>query len=147
MDFPALSARDGQNDLANFADHQNGPGSPYRSSEKQGSLLFRSNSFIPSRGATDFASAVRKMAPQPQESSMWKYERNGSSDASIGSSRSSQVLASSYNNGQGRGIYGGDRLQSRGSTRAAPHWLETGEAVGNNFRALGKYILNCSVRV
>lgn len=137
MDFPALSGRDGQNDLANFAGdghHQNGPGSPYRSSEKQG-LLYRSNSFIPSRGATDFASAVRKMAPQPQESSMWKYERNGSSDASIGSSRSSQVLASSYNSGQGRGIYG-DRLQSRGSTRAAPLWLETGEAVGNYFRQI-----------
>ncbi|KAL8503781.1 hypothetical protein ACS0TY_022485 [Phlomoides rotata] len=135
MDFPALSARDGQNDLANFAGdghHQNGPGSPYRSSEKQGPSLFRSNSFIPSRGATDFASAVRKMAPQPQESSMWKYERNGSSDASIGSSRSSQVLASSYNNGQGRGIYS-DRLQSRGSTRAAPLWLETGEAVANMY--------------
>ncbi|KAK6129526.1 hypothetical protein DH2020_036759 [Rehmannia glutinosa] len=133
MDFPALSARDGQNDLAKFAGdglHQNG--GPYRSPEKQGTLLFRSNSFIPSRGgATDFASAVRKMPPQ--DSSMWKYERNGSSDASIGSSRSSQILASSYNGGQSRGIYG-DRLQSRGSAHASPIWLETGEAVGNNFR-------------
>ncbi|KAH6774163.1 CTC-interacting domain 7 [Perilla frutescens var. frutescens] len=131
MDFPALSVRDGQNDLAKFtADglHQNG--SPYRSPEKQGSLLFRSNSFVPSRGATDFASAVRKMASQ--DSSMWKYERNGSSDASIGSSRSSQVLASSYNSGQGRGIYG-DRTQSRGSARSSPMWLETGEAVANMY--------------
>ncbi|XP_057776416.1 polyadenylate-binding protein-interacting protein 7-like isoform X1 [Salvia miltiorrhiza] len=131
MDFPALSVRDGQNDLAKFtADglHQNG--SPYRSPEKQGSLLFRSNSFVPSRGATDFASAVRKMAPQ--DSSMWKYERNGSSDASIGSSRSSQVLASSYNSGQGRGVYG-DRFQSRGSARSTPVWLETGEAVANMY--------------
>ncbi|KAK6129553.1 hypothetical protein DH2020_036711 [Rehmannia glutinosa] len=132
MDFPALSARDGQNDLAKFAGdglHQNG--GPYRSPEKQGTLLFRSNSFIPSRGgATDFASAVRKMPPQ--DSSMWKYERNGSSDASIGSSRSSQILASSYNGGQSRGIYG-DRLQSRGSAHASPIWLETGEAVANMY--------------
>lgn len=139
MDFPALSVRDGQNDLAKFtADglHQNG--SPYRSPEKQGSLLFRSNSFVPSRGATDFASAVRKMAPQ--DSSMWKYERNGSSDASIGSSRSSQVLASSFNSGQGRGIYG-DRFQSRGSARSSPVWLETGDAVGNDHRQCCFYLL------
>ncbi|KAI3454189.1 hypothetical protein Pfo_010852 [Paulownia fortunei] len=131
MDFPALSVRDDQNDLVKFAGdglHQNG--SPYRSSEKQGTLLFRSNSFVPSRGATDFASAVRKMASQ--DSSIWKYDRNGSSDASIGSSRSSQVLASSYNSGQGRGIYG-DRLQSRGSAHASPIWLETGEAVANMY--------------
>lgn len=139
MDFPALSVRDGQNDLSNFtADglHQNG--SPYRSPEKPGSMLFRSNSFIPSRGATDFASAVRKMASQ--DSGMWKYERNGSPDASIGSSRSSQVLASSYNSAQGRGVYG-DRFQSRGSTRSSPVWLETGEAVGNDLRLCAFYLL------
>ena len=123
MDFPALSVIDSQTELVI---PQNG--SAYRSPEKLGSLLFRSNSFVPSRGATDFASAVRKMVPQ--DSSMWKYEKNGSSDASIGSSRSSQVLASSYNSGQGRGIYG-DRFQSRGSARSSPVWLETGDAVGN----------------
>ncbi|KAL2235974.1 polyadenylate-binding protein-interacting protein 7-like [Sesamum indicum] len=131
MDFPALSVRDSQNDLAKFAGdglHQNG--SPYRSSEKQGALFFRSNSFIPSSGATDFASAVRKMASQ--DSSMWKYERNGSSGASTGSSRTSQVLASSYSSGQSRGIYA-DKLQSRGSTHASPMWLETGEAVANMY--------------
>ncbi|XP_047941329.1 polyadenylate-binding protein-interacting protein 7-like [Salvia hispanica] len=123
MDFPALSVIDSQTELVI---PQNG--SAYRSPEKLGSLLFRSNSFVPSRGATDFASAVRKMVPQ--DSSMWKYEKNGSSDASIGSSRSSQVLASSYNSGQGRGIYG-DRFQSRGSARSSPVWLETGDAVAN----------------
>ncbi|GFQ04915.1 polyadenylate-binding protein-interacting protein 7 [Phtheirospermum japonicum] len=124
MDFPALSARDGhQTDLAKFAG--DGP------NQKQGpSLLFRSNSFIPSRGATDFASAVRKMAPQ--DSSIWKYDRNGSSDASIGSSRSSQVLASSFNGGQTRNVYG-DRFQSRGASHALPAWLETGEAVANMY--------------
>ncbi|KAK4401260.1 Polyadenylate-binding protein-interacting protein 7 [Sesamum angolense] len=100
MDFPALSVRDGQNDLAKFAGdglHQN---------------------------------AVRKMASQ--DSSMWKYERNGSSGASIGSSRTSQVLASSYSSGQSRGVYA-DKLQSRGSTHASPIWLETGEAVANMY--------------
>lgn len=141
MDFPALSARDGQNDLANFAGdglHQNG--SPYRSSEKQGMLL-RSNSFVPSRGPIDFASAVRKMASQ--DSSIWKYDRNGSSDTTIGSSRSSQVLASSYNSSQGRGSYG-DRLQSRGSGHSSPIWLQTGEAVGNDFR---QFYLTCAVKI
>ncbi|KAG6417068.1 hypothetical protein SASPL_119218 [Salvia splendens] len=131
MDFPALSVIDGQTELVIL---QNG--SAYYSPEKQGSLLFRSNSFVPSRGATDFASAVRKMVPQ--DSSMWKYEKNGSSDASIGQSRNSQVLASSYNSGQGRGIYG-DRFQSRGSARSSPVWLETGDAVGNDHRKSNMY--------
>ncbi|KAL6530722.1 hypothetical protein OROGR_014582 [Orobanche gracilis] len=129
MDFPALSASDGQTDLSKSGGdglHQNG--SSYRSSEKQGAVLFRSNSFIPSKGATDFASAVRKMASQ--DSGIWKYERNGSSDASIGSSRSSQGLVSSYNSGHSRGVYG-NRVQSRGSAHASPVWLDTGTAVGN----------------
>uniref|UniRef100_A0A5B6ZHM5 Polyadenylate-binding protein-interacting protein 7 n=1 Tax=Davidia involucrata TaxID=16924 RepID=A0A5B6ZHM5_DAVIN len=129
LDFPALSAPDGQNGLPKFAgDDLQHSVSPYRSSDKDSMLLFKSSSSIPSRGAIDFASAVRKMTSQ--DSGMWKYDRNGSADASIGSSRSSHVLASSYSGGQGRGIYG-DRLQNRGSARAAPVWLETGEAVGN----------------
>ncbi|KAL3646025.1 hypothetical protein CASFOL_011205 [Castilleja foliolosa] len=124
VDFPALSARDGhRTDLANFASDG--------LDQKQGaSSLFRSNSFIPSRGATDFASAVRKMAPQ--DSSIWKYERNGSSDSSIGSSRSSQALASSFNGGQTRNVYG-DRFQSRGAAHMLPTWLETGETVANMY--------------
>ncbi|XP_051119276.1 polyadenylate-binding protein-interacting protein 7-like [Andrographis paniculata] len=131
MDFPALSMREGQNDLAKFASdglHQNG--SPCQSSEKQGTLLFRSNSFIPSRGATDFASAVRKMPSQ--DSGIWRYDRNGSPKSSIGSSRNSQALASSYNTGQGRGLYS-DRLRGRESAHASSIWLETGEAVANMY--------------
>ncbi|PSS19321.1 Polyadenylate-binding protein [Actinidia chinensis var. chinensis] len=55
-----------------------------------------------------------------QDSGTWKYDRNGSADASVGSSRSAQhALASSYKGGQGRGIFG-DRLQSRSSSWAAP---------------------------
>ncbi|KAK3027513.1 hypothetical protein RJ639_040228 [Escallonia herrerae] len=131
LDFPALSAADGQNGMPKFVgDDLQQNLSPYRSSEKDNLLLFKSSSSIPSRGAIDFASAVRKMASQ--DSSMWKYDRNGSADASVGSSRSSHVLASSYNSGQGRGIYA-ERLQTRGSARNAPVWLETGEAVANMY--------------
>ncbi|XP_060208619.1 polyadenylate-binding protein-interacting protein 7 [Lycium barbarum] len=129
LDFPALSVADNQNNSLKYSggDVQQNV-NPYRSSEKESTLLFRSGSSIPSRGATDFASAVRKMASQ--DSGIWKYDRTGVADASVGSSRNSPVLASSYNGGQSRGVYG-DRLQSRGSTRAAPVWLETGEAVAN----------------
>ncbi|CAA0838015.1 CTC-interacting domain 7 [Striga hermonthica] len=56
-----------------------------------------------SRGAINFASAVEKMASQ--DSSIWAYEKKGSSVTSVGSSRSLQLLGSSYNSGQGRGIY------------------------------------------
>ena len=125
MDFPALPVADCQNGPPNDL-QQNG--NPFRSSDKDNMLMFKSGSSIPSRGAIDFASAVRKLASQ--DSGIWKYDRNGSADATIGSSRSSQVLASAYSSGQGRGVYG-DRLQDRGSARAAPVWLETGDAVGN----------------
>ncbi|CAA2988934.1 Hypothetical predicted protein [Olea europaea subsp. europaea] len=134
LDFPALSGADGQNGLPKFAgDDLQQNSSPYQSPEKESALLFRSSSSIASRDAIDFASAVRKMPPQ--ESSIWKYSTNGSSIASIGSSRSSQVPISSYNSGQGRSIYG-DRLQNRGSARLAPTWLETGEAVANMYSEL-----------
>ncbi|KAL0394247.1 UNVERIFIED_CONTAM: Polyadenylate-binding protein-interacting protein 7 [Sesamum latifolium] len=131
LDFPALTETDGQNNLVKFAGadlHQNV--GPYRSSGKESTLLFRSSSSIPSRGATDFASAAKKLASQ--DSSIWKFDRNGSSDTSIGSSRNAQVLGSSYNNSQARGIYG-DRLQNRGSAHSSPVWLETGEAVANMY--------------
>ncbi|XP_049415306.1 polyadenylate-binding protein-interacting protein 7 [Solanum stenotomum] len=129
LDFPALSVAESQNSSLKYSgsDAQQNV-NPYRPSEKESTLLFRSGSSIPFRGATDFASAVRKMASQ--DSSIWKYDRTGVADGSVGSSRNSPVLASSYNGGQSRGVYG-DRLQSRGSTRAAPVWLETGEAVAN----------------
>ncbi|KAL3497405.1 hypothetical protein ACH5RR_040137 [Cinchona calisaya] len=131
MDFPALTTIDGQNNVAKFGgDDLQQSISPYRSPEKDNLLLFKSSSSIPSRGAIDFASVVRKMAPQ--DSGMWKYDRNGSPEANAGSSRSSHILASSYNSGQVRGVYN-DRLQSRGSARAAPVWLETGDTVANMY--------------
>ncbi|KAJ0090128.1 hypothetical protein Patl1_13742 [Pistacia atlantica] len=129
MDFPALTVPEGQGGPPKYSgDDFQQSGNPYRSSDKENLLMFKTSSSIPSRGAGDFASAVRKLASQ--DSGVWKYDRNGSADTTIGSSRSSNVLASAYNGSHGRGVYA-DRLQNRGSARTAPVWLETGEAVGN----------------
>lgn len=130
LDFPSLPVAHNKANLPKYAvDEIQQGGNPYRASEKENLLLFKSGPSLPSRGAIDFASAVRKLASQ--DSSMWKYNRNGSADASVGSSRSSRVLASSYNNGPTRCAYS-DRFQSR-SARAAPTWLETGDAVANMY--------------
>ncbi|CAI9773164.1 unnamed protein product [Fraxinus pennsylvanica] len=77
--------------------------------ENESTPSFNSSSSISSRGAIDFASAVKTLASP----NIWKYYRNGSSNTSIRSSRSSLVLATSYTSSQGRGTYG-DRVQSRG---------------------------------
>ncbi|KAJ6847504.1 polyadenylate-binding protein-interacting protein 7-like [Iris pallida] len=114
LDFPALSAADTQNGMSKF----NG-----------GDLLQTSNSLrfsSISKGTTDFASAVRKLAAQ--DSAHQKYERSRPADGNIGSSKSSHVLAS-YS-GHGKLDYG-DKVRSSAAVRAAPVWLETGEAVGN----------------
>lgn len=122
LDFPT------QDGLAKPASDYHQNLSPYRSCVTDSTHLVRSSS-IPSRGAIDYASAVRKVA-SPDSSSIWKYERNGSLAASLGSSRSPQVLASSYNSGRGKGIFG-DNLLNRGSAHASPVWLDNGGAVGN----------------
>ncbi|XP_061350398.1 polyadenylate-binding protein-interacting protein 7-like [Gastrolobium bilobum] len=133
MDFPALNSPNGQATSAKYAaDNVQQSGNPYLSSDKD-MLMFKSSSSIPSRGGVDFASAVRKLAAE--DSGIWKYDRNDSGDASSGSSRSLNALASAYNGGQGRSNFG-DRLQSRGSARAAPVWLETGDAVANMYSEL-----------
>ncbi|XP_030530548.1 polyadenylate-binding protein-interacting protein 7 [Rhodamnia argentea] len=134
IDFPALSLSESQSVQQKYAGddvHQNSM--PYRSTDKDNLLLFKSSSSFPSRGAIDFASAVKKMPSQ--DSNIWKYDRNGSANSNIGSSRNSQGLAGAYNSGHGRGIYG-DRLQSRASARSSPVWLETGEAVANMYSEL-----------
>ncbi|CAI0448290.1 unnamed protein product [Linum tenue] len=131
MDFPALSMQESQNGSSKYPrdDIPQSINSSYQSPEKENMLMFKSGPSFPSRGATDFASAVRKMALQ--DSNVWKYERNGPADSStVGSSRSSNVLASAYSSSQGRAMYT-DRLQNRTSSRATPTWLETGEAVAN----------------
>ncbi|RDY03479.1 Polyadenylate-binding protein-interacting protein 7 [Mucuna pruriens] len=132
MDFPALTSPNDQTTAKYAADNVHQSGNSYLSSDKD-MLMFKSGSSIPSRGAVDFASAVRKLASQ--DSGIWKYDKNGSGDASTGSSRSLNVLASAYNGGQGR-VNFGDRLQNRGSARAAPVWLETGDAVANMYSEL-----------
>lgn len=125
MDFPALCPTDEQNGVQQNV-------LPYRPLEKENLLMFKSSSGgVPSGGATDFASAVRKMASQ--DSSMWKYNRNPSQDSTIGSSRSSHVLASAYNNGGHGRVNYGDRLSGRNSRSSAPVWLETGDAVANMY--------------
>ncbi|KAK8490303.1 hypothetical protein V6N12_012438 [Hibiscus sabdariffa] len=133
MDFPALTVSDGQSGPSKYAgDDLQHNVSPYRSSNKDNLLMFRSGSSLPSRDAIDFASAVRKMASQ--DSGMWKYERNGSPDSTVGSSRSSSGSTNSYS-ASGRGMYA-NRLQRRGSARSSPVWLETGDAVANMYSEL-----------
>ncbi|XP_057958735.1 pentatricopeptide repeat-containing protein At4g33170-like [Malania oleifera] len=132
LDFPALPVPDNQNNLPKYSrEDLQQSFAPYQSSDKDNMLLFRASS-IPSRSAVDFASIVKKGV---QDSGIWKYDRNGSADANIGSSRNSLVLGSSYSSANGRGVYS-DKLQSRGSARAAPTWLETGDAVGNMYSEL-----------
>ncbi|XP_047325332.1 polyadenylate-binding protein-interacting protein 7-like [Impatiens glandulifera] len=133
LDFPALPVSDNQNGAGRyFGEDLHQPFSPYKSTSKDNLLSFTTSSTIQPRGAVDFASAVRKMASR--ESNIRKYDRNGSPVASttVGSSRSSNLLGSSFSNVQTRGI-SGDGFQSRTSSRAAPSWLETGEAVANMY--------------
>ncbi|OMO86444.1 hypothetical protein COLO4_21160 [Corchorus olitorius] len=134
LDFPALTVSDSQSGPPKYTgDDLQHSANPYRSSDKENMLMFKSSSSIPSRGAVDFASAVRKMASQ--DSAIWKYDRNGSVDSTVGSSRSSHGSANTYSTAPGRGVYG-NRLQTRGSARSAPVWLETGDAVANLYSEL-----------
>ncbi|GER35360.1 small MutS related domain-containing family protein [Striga asiatica] len=84
-DFPALCLTNVRNGLG-----------------KDCTLFFSPFPSAQSRRAIDLGSAVEKMASQ--DSSIWAYEKKGSSATSVGSSRSLQLLGSSYNSGQGRGI-------------------------------------------
>lgn len=94
---------------------------PYWSSANDSSLRLRSFSTIPSRSvATEFVPASRKMASQ--ESNIWKYNGNGSSDTR-------QVLGSTYSSGQSKRMYV-DRLGSQGSSLTSPIRLGTGAPVG-----------------
>ncbi|CAJ1972368.1 unnamed protein product [Sphenostylis stenocarpa] len=132
MEFPALTSSNGQNTAKYAAENVQQGGNPYLSSDKD-MLMFKTGSSIPSRGVVDFAAAVRKLASQ--DSGIWKYDKNGSGDTSTSSSRSLNALASAYSGGQGRANFG-DRLQNRGSARAAPVWLETGDTVATMYSEL-----------
>ncbi|KAK5773169.1 NEDD4-binding protein 2 [Gossypium arboreum] len=104
---------------------------PYLSSDKDNILIFKSNSSLPSRGAIDFVPGIRKMASQ--DSGVWKYDRNGSANSTVGSSRSSHGLANTFSLAAGRGVYA-NRLQTR--VHSDPAWLETGDAVANLYPEL-----------
>ncbi|KAM0011302.1 putative polyadenylate-binding protein-interacting protein/7, CUE [Helianthus debilis subsp. tardiflorus] len=126
LDFPTLSPTDNPNNVPTFSVKDHHPN--HRSLEKE-LLMFKSSSMAPSLGATDFASAVKKMASH--DSSIWKYDNNHSPNSTVGSSRSSHNLSSGF----GRSAYG-DRFGNRSSSRiggTAPVWLETGEAVANMY--------------
>ncbi|CAN6483972.1 unnamed protein product [Victoria cruziana] len=130
MDFPALPMPDSQNDTAKYAgDDLVQAVNPCTSGESEN---FRKSVFGATRSSTDFASAVRKLAPS--ESGSLKYVKNGSNDASTGTSRGSQRLTTSLT-GSSRS-QNGDRLLNCGTTRGAPVWLETGDAVANIYSEL-----------
>lgn len=81
-----------------------------------------------SRDALNYASTLCKFASL--DSSHWKYDKNGSSDMNVGSSRSLQSLSNSYS-GHGKSMYT-DKPQGNSSiAQAATIWPETGDAVGN----------------
>ncbi|KAK4790673.1 hypothetical protein SAY86_017977 [Trapa natans] len=125
MNFPALSVTETQNGLQKYSGDDVGKsGNPFTFTNKDNLLFLKSSSSSPSRGAQEFASAVKELPSQ--DSGIWKYERNGSDNSSVGSSRNSQILSSAYSSSgiNGRVIYG-DRLKSRASSRAPPVWLET----------------------
>ncbi|KAL9249300.1 Polyadenylate-binding protein-interacting protein 7-like protein [Drosera capensis] len=128
-DFPALSPNKAS--LSNYAGRDVPHTANHRgSSDKENMLLFKSGPSLPSRGSVDFASAVRKLASP--DCNVWKFDQNGSADGFVGSSN---VLTSSYNDSAARSVYV-EKYQGRGSARAAPVWLETGEAVGNLYSEL-----------
>ncbi|KAK9131434.1 hypothetical protein Sjap_011921 [Stephania japonica] len=134
LDFPALPESDSQNGISKFAvEDLKQIENPYRSADKSSLLLFKPDSSAPSRGSIDFASAVRKSVSH--DSSPWKFERAGSENASVGSSKNANILGSSYGSGHGRST-SSERLHNYGSSRGTPAWLETGEAVANMYSEL-----------
>ena len=82
---------------------------PYQSSDKDNLLVLKSNSSIPSRGVTYFTSTVKKLATQ--NSGIWKFDRNGTADINVGSSKSLHVFASSHNSRQWGGFTNGVLLK------------------------------------
>ncbi|KAL1552289.1 polyadenylate-binding protein-interacting protein 7-like isoform X1 [Salvia divinorum] len=109
--LPPLRVPNGHSGSRKLAGEYQQNASPNWSPVNNSSRLMKSFSTIPSRAAT--------------ESSIWKYDRNGSSDAK-------QVLAKPYNSGQAKSLYG-DRLQSRGSRLTSPASLETGVSFANMY--------------
>ncbi|KAK8520351.1 hypothetical protein V6N13_031193 [Hibiscus sabdariffa] len=136
LGFPAVTVSDDLSGPTKYAgdDLQHGA-TPYRSSDKNNIFMFKSSSSLPSRGALDFTSGIRKMTPQ--DSGVWKYDGNGSPDSTVGSSRNSHGSANTYSTAPapGRGVHA-NRLQTHGSAHSAPVWPETGVAMENLYSEL-----------
>ncbi|ONK66079.1 uncharacterized protein A4U43_C06F3940 [Asparagus officinalis] len=120
LDFPALTAAESNSGMSKLDGE-----------DLQSAFTYRSSSNV-SRGTVDFASTVRKLASE--DSAHRKYERNRPADGFISSSRSSQLLNSSYNSNTK--VPYGDKGRSSAAGRAAPVWLETGDAVANLYSEL-----------
>ncbi|GMJ15750.1 CTC-interacting domain 7 [Hibiscus trionum] len=134
LGFPAVTVSDEQSGPTKYAgDDLQHSATPYRSSDKNKILMFKSSSSLPSRGALDFTSGIRKMTSQ--DSGVWKYDGNGSPDSTVGSSRNSHGLANTYSAAPGRGVYA-NRLQTHGSAHSAPVWPEIGDSMANLYSEL-----------
>ncbi|CAH9112834.1 unnamed protein product [Cuscuta europaea] len=102
MDFPALSVADNENRLPDYSRYDlQQELSLYSLSGKGSTLTFKSGSSVPDICSLDFASAVKKATSQ--NSSIWKFDKNGSIDERVRSSRSSNMLTNPYNGSQNRG--------------------------------------------
>ncbi|KAL9274464.1 Polyadenylate-binding protein-interacting protein 7-like protein [Drosera capensis] len=131
LDFAALSPNKAS--LSNAGDDAPNNANPFRSSEKENFLMFKSSPSLPSVGSIDFASAARKQASK--DSYLWKYDRNGSADGVVSSSRTPNLVTGSYNSGPTRDVFG-DSSQICSAAQAAPVWLETSEAVATIYSEL-----------
>ncbi|KAE8677126.1 Polyadenylate-binding protein-interacting protein 7 [Hibiscus syriacus] len=113
LGFPAVTVSDDQNGPTKYAgDDLQHSAKPYQSSDKNKILMFKSSSSLPSGGALDFTSGIRKMT-----------------------SPNSHGSANAYSAAPGRGFYA-NRLQIHGSAHSAPVWPETGDTVANLYSEL-----------
>ncbi|CAN6478713.1 unnamed protein product [Victoria cruziana] len=132
-DFSALSVADSQNDPPKYGgDDVVHAVNPYRSMDGESFLSGKPSFSGISRNATDFASAVRKLASP--DSGHWKYDGNGSPEISISTSRTSQHLTNSIT-GNNRSLNGG-RLQNFVTGHRAAAWLDGGDVTANMYSEL-----------
>ncbi|KAE8678721.1 Polyadenylate-binding protein-interacting protein 7 [Hibiscus syriacus] len=113
LGFPAVTVSDDQSRPTKYAgDNLQHSANPYRSSDKNKILMFKSSSSLPSGGALGFTSGIRKTT-----------------------SPNSHGSANTYSTAPGRGFYA-NRLQTHGSAHSAPVWPETGDSMANLYSEL-----------
>ncbi|CAM8913378.1 unnamed protein product [Rhodiola kirilowii] len=124
--FHSHNVLEGQNYMRNYtSDGLRQSIDLYQPSDRDSRLLFSPTSSIPMKSLIDLDSGIRNLSFQ--KSSSWKHEGNGSIDLSIGSSRSSNLLAS-YNSKVSP--FGG-KVPSPSSGNKTSVWSGNGQAVGN----------------